>query len=236
MRRTRREGATIGTALACLGLGLLLISATLFIVPAALTRYGANSSYESKTQSKVGVSDSFKAVTKTANAGESGMNSAGTNANAVKSKSFASLRKGQGVESKDRIVETPNSKGNNLRKNSKEVKQASDNAYVTLISGIDETFKYRGFLYACIIMKKALSVLGSTADFIAMVGYADSENISAYESDMDLLRNAGVIIHELPRLVHEKHDLSFAEMALLKITPWSFTQYAIKLNFLLSDL
>jgi hypothetical protein len=29
----------------------------------------------------------------------------------------------------------------------------------------------------------------------------------------------------LPRWTHEKHDLTFAEMALLKVTPWSFTQY-----------
>jgi hypothetical protein len=102
----------------------------------------------------------------------------------------------------------------------------SKNAYVTLISGIDESFKYRGFVYSALIMKKALSVAGSTADFIVMVGYSDeSKGVSAYEKDMALLRSYGILIHVLPRWTHEKHDLTFAEMALLKVTPWSFTQY-----------
>jgi hypothetical protein len=37
----------------------------------------------------------------------------------------------------------------------------SKNAYVTLISGIDDSFKYRGFVYSALIMKKALSVAGT---------------------------------------------------------------------------
>lgn len=102
--------------------------------------------------------------------------------------------------------------------------QKSKYAYVTLIAGIDESFRYRGFLYNAMIMKKALSVAGSTADFIAMIGYS-ADDTAPFEEDMQRLRDADIIIHVLPRWVHEDHDLSFAEMALLKITPWSFTHY-----------
>ena len=102
--------------------------------------------------------------------------------------------------------------------------QRSKYAYVTLISGIDSTFRYRGFLYNAMIMKKALSIAGSQADFIAMIGY-NEDDVTLFEDDMQLLRSMDIIIHVLPRWVHEDHDLSFAEMALLKITPWSFTHY-----------
>ncbi len=105
------------------------------------------------------------------------------------------------------------------------LKQKSKYAYVTLISGIDESFRYRGFLYNALIMKKALADAGSTADFIAMIGYKDDDNTAPFSDDMKLLTDSGILIYKLPRWVHEDHDLSFAEMALLKITPWSFTHY-----------
>jgi hypothetical protein len=49
-------------------------------------------------------------------------------------------------------------------------KQNSKFAYVTLLSGIDSSFKYRGFLYNLLIMKRALLQAGSVADFIALIG------------------------------------------------------------------
>lgn len=97
-------------------------------------------------------------------------------------------------------------------------------AYVTLISGIDNSFRYRGFLYNCLIMRRALRDAGSTADFIALIGYSDSDT-SAYQDDMQLLKDDGIILYILPRLIDSSHKLNFAEMALLKITPYSFTQY-----------
>jgi hypothetical protein len=100
----------------------------------------------------------------------------------------------------------------------------SKNAYVTLISGIDNSFRYRGFLYNCLIMRRALRDAGSTADFIALIGYSDSDT-SAYQDDMQLLKDDGIILYILPRLIDSSHKLNFAEMALLKITPYSFTQY-----------
>lgn len=50
-------------------------------------------------------------------------------------------------------------------------KQISKFAYITLIHGIDNTFSYRGFLYNVLIMRKSLLTLGSTADFIVMLGF-----------------------------------------------------------------
>jgi hypothetical protein len=49
--------------------------------------------------------------------------------------------------------------------------QKSRFAYITLLHGIDNTFSYRGFLYNALITKKSLSALGSTADFIVMIGF-----------------------------------------------------------------
>jgi hypothetical protein len=102
--------------------------------------------------------------------------------------------------------------------------QRSKNAYVTLIAGIDTNFKYRGFLYNAIIMRRALNKSGSKADFIAMLGFSDVE-YSSYISDVNLLKSHGIIVHVLPRLIHDSHPLNFAEMALLKITPFNFIQY-----------
>lgn len=101
----------------------------------------------------------------------------------------------------------------------------SNYAYVTLLSGLDESFRYRGFLYNVMIMRKALRKFQSKADFIVMIGFQDYSNTAMFEKDLDLLREHDIIIHVLPRWTHEQHDLTFAEMALLKITPWSFTQY-----------
>ena len=112
--------------------------------------------------------------------------------------------------------------------------QASKYAYVTLISGFDSTFRYRGFLYNALIMKKALADAGSLADFIALIGFSDDDT-APYESDMNLLRSRGIITYMLPRLVHDSHKLSFAEMALLKITPWSFQNYK-KVQFFDGDV
>jgi len=113
-------------------------------------------------------------------------------------------------------------------------KQSSKYAYVTLISGIDSSFKYRGFLYNALIMKKSLSDAGSLADFIALIGFSEADTLP-FEEDMNLLRSKGIITYMLPRLVHDSHKLSFAEMALLKITPWSFTQYR-KIQFFDGDV
>ena len=99
-------------------------------------------------------------------------------------------------------------------------------AYVTLLSGIDSTFRYRGFLYNVLIMRRALVKAGSTADFVVLVGYSDSKDISLFAQDINMLRTAGIIIYTLPRLLDDSHKLGFAEMALLKITPYSFTQYS----------
>ena len=100
-------------------------------------------------------------------------------------------------------------------------------AYVTLIHGIDESYKYRGFLYNCIIVKENLKKVGSTADFIALVGFTDEskDKKSLFLNDLTLLENFGILIFYLPRLVPNVRKVSFAEMALLKITPWSFLQY-----------
>jgi hypothetical protein len=105
------------------------------------------------------------------------------------------------------------------------VAQKSKYAYVTLISGIDSSFRYRGFLYNAMIMRRALLDFGSQADFVAMIGYSNVSEKMLYRDDINLLHEVGIITHTLPRLVHTQHSLTFAEMALLKITPWSFLHY-----------
>lgn len=102
--------------------------------------------------------------------------------------------------------------------------QKSRYAYVTLLSGLSKSFGYRGFLYNALIMHRSLERLGSTADFIVLIGYSDSDT-TPYISDMNMLKSHGIIIHELSRLSGSECPLIFAEMALLKITPYSFTQY-----------
>ena len=106
------------------------------------------------------------------------------------------------------------------------VATTSKYAYVTLLSGIDTSYKYRGFLYNALIMKKSLLETGSIADFIVMVAYHNINDITPYQADMKLLTDAGIKIHILPRLLDSStQKLGFAEMALLKITPYSI-QYS----------
>ena len=108
--------------------------------------------------------------------------------------------------------------------------QISKNAYVSLIHGIDSSQRYRGFLYNALITKKIFKELGSNADFIALVGfssYKEEENKHLFENDIKLLELAGIRVYYLPRIINNpaKTKVSFAEMALLKVTPWNFTQY-----------
>lgn len=136
------------------------------------------------------------------------------------------------------IVEIKNMKSSGLSVKPQEVlpnpPQKSRFAYVTLISGIDRKYKYRGFLYNALIMHRSLEAQGSTADFIAMIGYSENDT-SPFVEDMNMLKAHGIIIHELPRLVDPSYPLRFAEMALLKITPYSFTQYE-KVQFFDGDV
>ena len=110
----------------------------------------------------------------------------------------------------------------------------SNFAYTTLISGFDERFKYRGFIYNALIMRKALLEKGSKADFIAMVAFQNNFT-EPYENDMDLLRRNGIIVHYLNRILDSTTPLHFAEMALLKVTPWSFIEYD-RVQFLDGDV
>jgi hypothetical protein len=112
--------------------------------------------------------------------------------------------------------------------------QKSRYAYTTLISGIDKSMKYKGFLLNALIMLRSLRSLGSTADFIAMIGFRDEE-YQLYVDDINLLIKNGIIVHVLPRLLNKQFKLSFAEMALLKVTPYNFTEYE-KVQFFDGDI
>jgi hypothetical protein len=92
------------------------------------------------------------------------------------------------------------------------VKQDSQFAYVTLISGIDESFRYRGFLYNSLIMKRALKLEGSSADFIALIGFSQNDT-TPFDDDIDLLSSHGIIVHILPRLLNPSLPLGFAVCA-----------------------
>ena len=116
----------------------------------------------------------------------------------------------------------------------KNQKHHSKFAYVTLLSGIDSSLKYRGFLYNVLIMKRALLQSGSVADLIALIGISETD-VTPFRADLELLQEAGIILHILPRFLDESHKLGFAEMALQKITPWSFTQYD-RIQFLDGDV
>lgn len=101
-------------------------------------------------------------------------------------------------------------------------------AYITLIHGIDNTFSYRGFLYNALIMRKSLVDLGSTADFIVMLGFTtlgDTLDYRLFADDIALLEKSGMRIFYLPRLRPVHRKVRFEEMALLKITPWNLTEY-----------
>ena len=139
-------------------------------------------------------------------------------------------------ESMRKIIKAEDMKENNKNiDKASAVKSTTKFAYVTLVSGIDKSFKYRGFLYNAIIIKKALVKLDSIADFIVMIGYSENDDHSLYEKDIDLLREHGVIVYFLPRFLNESTRLAFAEMALLKIIPWSLTQYD-RVQFLDGDV
>lgn len=106
--------------------------------------------------------------------------------------------------------------------------QKSKFAYITLIHGIDNTFTYRGFLYNALIMKKSLASLGSTADFIVMLGFTtqgDESDYHLFAKDISLLQQAGMRVIFLPRLRPLHKKVKFTEMALLKITPWNLIMY-----------
>ena len=111
---------------------------------------------------------------------------------------------------------------------------SSPYAYVTLIHGIDDTFRYRGYLYNVMIMKTALASFGSTADFIVLLGFSQDGNRDIFQSDINSLKDIGVRIYYLPRLV-DTPRVHFGEMALLKVTPWSFIQYE-KIQFFDGDI
>lgn len=108
-------------------------------------------------------------------------------------------------------------------------------AYATLISGIDSSGKYRGFLLNTLIMKSVLAKSGSTADVIAFLGFQNEGNNSYFDEDLQMLFHAGVRTLFLPRWTHSSERLSFAEMALLKITPYSLVEYE-KIQFFDGDV
>jgi hypothetical protein len=61
-----------------------------------------------------------------------------------------------------------------------------------------------------------------------MVGYTHGAVDASFEADLDLLRGTGIKVLYLPRLLtgpDAAPKVNFAEMALLKITPWSMTMY-----------
>jgi hypothetical protein len=101
-------------------------------------------------------------------------------------------------------------------------------AYVTIMHGIDDTGGYKGYFYNILTMKSRLSRLGSKADFIAMVGFTKPGIVSSEISrDLAVLSKHGIKLYYLPRFrdVHIFPKVNFMEMALLKITPWNFTEY-----------
>ena len=110
-------------------------------------------------------------------------------------------------------------------------------AYVTLIHGIDDTFRYRGYLYNVMIMKTALHSYGSEADLVVLIGFSKGGYHNMYQDDLDRLTSIGIKIVYLPRLmeVEDKENVNFAEMALLKVTPFSFIQYE-KIQFFDGDI
>ena len=117
-------------------------------------------------------------------------------------------------------------------------KKESPNSYVTLLHGIDNTYTYRGYLYNILIMKKALNTLGSKADFIVLIGFTSDGDLAEhhlFKEDLQILQNHGIRLYYLPRLQPSKRKVSFAEMALLKITPWSFIEYE-KIQYLDGDI
>ncbi len=185
--------------------GLILISAMIFFFE---TDPNSFSSVTSNLRNKIGVIPSISDASKPNNVIPSIVTAIPAKDITLEDKLIASNLPNKRIQTTKDALPEPQSKY----------------AYVTLISGIDNSFRYRGFLYNCLIMRRALRDAGSTADFIALIGYSDSDT-SAYQDDMQLLKDDGIILYILPRLIDSSHKLNFAEMALLKITPYSFTQY-----------
>lgn len=138
---------------------------------------------------------------------------------------------------------------NEKHKDQRTILKKSKFAYVTLIHGMEQkTFSYRGYLFSAIVAATSLKSSGSKADFIVMYGYSSGSNPHdpSIQGDLNLLQSFGIITYELPRLTPTATDtltkkmmkkkdahratatlskVSFLEMALLKITPFNFTQY-----------
>lgn len=117
-------------------------------------------------------------------------------------------------------------------------------AYITMLHGLDSSFQYRGFLYNCLITKSLLDEFGSKADFIVMVGFTSEgfAEIEEIKQDLKTLTDKGITLYYLPRLFEDHvikrkgyQNVSFAEMALLKITPYNFTQYE-RVQYLDADI
>lgn len=83
-------------------------------------------------------------------------------------------------------------------------------------------------------MKQALKSHGSKADFIVMIGYTMNTNNEIFQIDLDRLTSIGIKLIILPRYLNTER-VNFAEMALLKITPWSLTNYK-RIQFLDGDI
>lgn len=110
--------------------------------------------------------------------------------------------------------------------------QQSNWAFATMVHGVDTSLKYRGFLLNSLMTKRSLENFGSSADFVVLIGFSSCETGSEHSSfwqslhsDIALLVKAGIRLKILPRIKGAKPQPNFAEMALLKITPWNMTEY-----------
>jgi hypothetical protein len=119
-------------------------------------------------------------------------------------------------------------------------------AYMTLVHGVDETLRYRGYLINALIVKKALTDLGSKHPLIVLLGFTSDETrvllqnetnadvpataevkdaIRIFQGDLQLLKSRDITVHILDRLWSGTKDVKFAEMALLKTSPWRFVEF-----------
>lgn len=124
-------------------------------------------------------------------------------------------------------------------------------AYITLMHGVDSTLKYRGFLYNAIIMKYQLvNKYKSNADFIVMIGFTNliynnkiefeyviNDLDTNIKEDIELLQDFHIQVIFLPNFIEKQRNekIGFAEMALLKITPYSLIEYN-RIQFLDGDI
>jgi hypothetical protein len=124
-------------------------------------------------------------------------------------------------------------------------------AYVTLLHGVDETLRYRGFFINALISRKSLTDAGSKADFAILLGFTSSKSKSiltattasqsseekgsltqasanaadVFQADLELLKKMDISVIYLDRLVRNSNSVKFAEMALLKTAPWKLLKY-----------